>query len=167
MKIDKCHHRVGSLPVPFYRRLVSFLGWACPIFDHRRSENGANVEREIPINFASLFSETNRRGAMPMHIYKIGPRSDQPAFALISNLLCIWPVVLRRARLNRQYSPLRAVLQPLTWRRDSRLRWCWQRDRDARAQGRFQRVVAPATRTVTASSLRKVFESADCGGALG
>jgi len=30
---------------------------------------------------------------------------------------------------------------PLTWCCDSRLRCRWQRDRHARAQGRFQRVV--------------------------
>jgi len=33
------------------------------------------------------------------------------------------------------------VSQPLTWGRDSRLRWSGQRDRDARARGRVQRVV--------------------------
>jgi len=36
---------------------------------------------------------------------------------------------------------LREILQPLTWCCDSRLRWIWQRDRDARPQGRVQRAV--------------------------
>jgi len=35
-------------------------------------------------------------------------------------------------------SRLREVSQPFTWCCDSRLRWCCQRDRDARAQGRVQ-----------------------------
>jgi len=39
------------------------------------------------------------------------------------------------------YESLSVSSQPFTWCRDSRLRCGWQRDRDARAQGRVERVV--------------------------
>jgi hypothetical protein len=46
-----------------------------------------------------------------------------------------------RAKRNQQCNRLRKVFQPFTSRCDSRLRFGGQRDRDARAQGRFQRMV--------------------------
>jgi len=46
-----------------------------------------------------------------------------------------WPLC------DQQYSRSRQILQPLTWCRDSRLRCGWRRGRDARASGRFQRVL--------------------------
>ena len=49
--------------------------------------------------------------------------------------------MVSRVKRNRRCSRLRKVLQPTASSRNSRLRWYWQRDRDARRQGRFQEVV--------------------------
>jgi hypothetical protein len=52
-----------------------------------------------------------------------------------------------------QRSRPRKVSQPITRCRDSRLRCDWQRDRDARAHGRFQRVVIRSGRFETVCHL--------------
>jgi|SRR5215472_5256594 len=49
--------------------------------------------------------------------------------------------VVRRTECRRECNRLRTALQPSTRCCDPRLRGCWQRDRNARAQRRFQRVV--------------------------
>jgi len=51
----------------------------------------------------------------------------------------IWSVVLSYLNVPLTQSPTQLPC-------DSRLRWCWQRDWNARAQGRFQRMVSVYTR---------------------
>jgi len=47
-----------------------------------------------------------------------------------------------RAWRDQQRNRLREVSQPVAQCVDSRLRWCWQRDRNARAHRRVQRMAS-------------------------
>ena len=77
-----------------------------------------------------------------MHVYEVRPRKDKRGVDLISNVLPfgrLWydgPNAISNAvGYAQHYSRLHDVV----------IRGydgCWQRDRDARAQGRFQRVVS-------------------------
>jgi len=62
---------------------------------------------------------------MPVHAYEVRPRRDHRGVNLISNALPFGRLWVRWTKRNR----LRKASQPLTSRCDSRLRWCWQRDR--------------------------------------
>ena len=61
-------------------------------------------------------------------------RSDFRCAAIQSSV--VW-----RTECRRECNRIRGAPQPLTRCRDTRLRCGWKRDRDARAQGRFQGVV--------------------------
>jgi hypothetical protein len=79
--------------------------------------------------------------ASPMHAYEIRSRKDRRSANLISDALPIRSAVVWRAKRNRGRNRLREVSQPVTRCCDSRLRRSGQRDLDARARGRFQRVL--------------------------
>jgi hypothetical protein len=72
-----------------------------------------------------------------MHVYEVRSREDKRGVDLISDVLPfgrLWYTEIRRNRIHE-------TSQPLTLCCDSRLRSDWQRDRNARAQGRFQGAV--------------------------
>ena len=74
----------------------------------------------------------------------VRPRKDRRGVDLISDALPFGRMWVWRTECGQQRNRLREALQPLTWCSDSRLRHDWQRDRDARARGRFQGAVGCA-----------------------
>jgi hypothetical protein len=72
----------------------------------------------------------------PLHVFEVRPRRDKRGFDLISDALpfgLLWYVEVSDAIGYAKFSSRS--------RRHSRLRCGWQRDQNARARGRFQRVV--------------------------
>src|SRR5262249_42471392 len=63
----------------------------------------------------------------------------------LANDAAIRSAVVWRAKRSQQCNRLREASQPITPRCNSRLRYRWQRDRNARAQWGFQRVVRIAS----------------------
>jgi hypothetical protein len=76
-----------------------------------------------------------------MDVYEVRPRKDHRGVDLIFRCAAIRRSVVRRAECGQQRNRLRDASQPLMQCCDPRVRCRWQRDRNARARGRFQRVL--------------------------
>src|SRR5215831_14670237 len=80
------------------------------------------------------------------HVYEVRPRKDHRGVDVISDVLPFGRLWYGEPNAAANVNRIRAILQPFTRCSDSRLRCSGQGDRDARAQGRFQRVVARLVR---------------------
>jgi hypothetical protein len=75
------------------------------------------------------------------HVYEIRPRKDHRGVDLISDTLPFSRLWYGEPNAGTNAIGYNEASQPLTQRRDSCLRCCWQRDRNARAQWRVQRML--------------------------
>ena len=76
---------------------------------------------------------------MEMHVYEVRPRIDKRGVDLISDALPFGRLWYGEPDAIRQCNRLCQVFQPFTSRC---VRRSWQRDRNARAHGRFQRAIS-------------------------
>jgi Aldehyde dehydrogenase family len=94
---------------------------------------------------AAARNRSEKMDAQPsMHLYEVRPRRDNHGVDLISDVVsfgALWYAGPNAASDAIDY----AKFHSRTQRGDPRLRSCWQHNRNARAQGRFQTVVKIAS----------------------